>query len=305
MEIDQNGIATRQNELQSLKFACAARYFYKWVQRIRAYELVLAVLIPVILSVIATLNTNPNVVFGAALYGFVLTMVDAAVFYPLQKSYQVKGAQCQEYFDSYVLIMPPSPSRLSGAPDLEEVEGVARPFVRDDRLRPFKNWYSTRVAVLPLALARLVCQRTNCNWDAGLRTFYLGTLIGITLLVVIVLLAALAIAGWSLEKFILALLFPISPALVWAIREFYDQLNAKDSKVALRDVVSSIWDQRLKHHLSDAATETASNDVQAALFAYRSTSPPIPNLIYQLCRPRFQDQMNEGAGAWVEQALKA
>jgi hypothetical protein len=35
-----------------------------------------------------------------------------------------------------------------------------------------KDWYSPRVGELPLAIARILCQRTNCWWDSKLRQRY-------------------------------------------------------------------------------------------------------------------------------------
>lgn len=88
-----------------------------------------------------------------------------------------------------------------------------------------KDWYPKEVAALALPLARLVCQRANCWWDANLRRKYANWLLAILIVTFVAVLA----------------IFPCKPTyavrtayeMSWADMDNGDLLRAAESQFEL------------------------------------------------------------------------
>jgi hypothetical protein len=289
----------RENAQGSIRLLAAANTFYGRARTVRAVQVFAIVLIPCALSVAAAFDHTVDLT--AAFVGFLLSLIDASILYPIVKVAQRRGAQIQERFDSQVLGLPLLPSRVDGGPDSESIDAAARHTLRKAKAgEGYRNWYAPALGRLRPPLDRLGCQRTNSVWDDGLRAWFQWILF-VALVVVSSIIFGIDIyltrpGGWLIT----ALFFPLLPAYLWTIREVQDQREARGSRRDLRRLTCRLWDGFLDGRLSVDDVIRGSEDLQAAIFVSRATAPPVPQLLYKVLRNRFESEMVESAMILVE-----
>ncbi len=299
-----NRIIEDQNTQQQLERLAAQRYIYSQSKKLLFLQMLLTIAIPITLTIDATIEQNLKV--WAAFYGVLISFMDVAVIEQYQKSMKTCAAKIQELFDCDVLRIKWNELKLGTRPDIETIieaaENVKKKQIEYEKLM---NWYPTVVAQLPLFWARLVCQRTNCRWNIKLRQRY-----RIVLLVGVILLALLFVAisihqNMAMESFILGILVPFSPTILWAIREYYKQGEATDALDKLKVNIETIWGKAITHELSEESFERISRDIQNEIFDRRRNDPGVFDWLYWCYRGKQEAQMNKGAEELVKEALNS
>jgi SMODS-associating 4TM effector domain len=222
----------------------------------------------------------------------------------LQLSLKQTAAKVQELFDCAVLDIDWHHFRVGTPPDPEIVAAAAAAYRRKHSdISNLRDWYSVAVGKLPPELGRIVCQRTNCQWDSHLRGRYtrwlLATLIGCALLIVAVGLYK----GMPLERFVLAILAPLSPAFLCGIREWKKQRAAGESADRLKAHANEIWAAALASTISGGSLQTKARDLQDEIYERRRTNPLIFDWIYYRLRDEQEQQANQAADELVLEAL--
>jgi hypothetical protein len=181
-----NTIPQEQITQKQLERLAAQRQLYSDAKRIQAVLISLSVPCVIVLTLLA--SVFPKLQVYVAFWGILVTLLDIVIFTPRQKSLQGKAAKIQQLFDCDVLQMDWSKLNSGNRPEPEAVvEASARHKRIDPNYSKLQNWYPVSVGQLPIYLARLICQRSNCWWDAALRRRYavLGivTIVALTLIV--------------------------------------------------------------------------------------------------------------------------
>src|SRR5437867_298394 len=109
-----------------------------------------------------------------------------------------------------------------------------------------RDRYPPAVEKVPLPLARLICQRTNCWWDSSLRKKYANALVGILILVVVAVFVIALAQGQSVGQMILTVYAPVAPAILWTVREARRQHEAAEALDKMRGHVERVWAAALK-----------------------------------------------------------
>ena len=78
---------------------------------------------------------------------------------------------------------------------------------KDPECKGLSNWYPVAIKPLPLHLARLICQRTNCWWNWKLRKRYMNGLIASVIIVLLTLILIGILTKMTMVGFVLGLLF--------------------------------------------------------------------------------------------------
>ena len=207
-------------------------------------------------------------------------------------------------FDCDVLSLRWNDVLAGRLPDAEEVhEAAKKDNPRADA--PLENWYPTVIDSLPLHQARVVCQRTNCWWDAKLRRRY-----SITILILLGLVSGSVVSlglltGMNLRKFVLAVAAPLSPAFLWGIREIRRQREAATDLDRLKGCGESLWKGVVRGEVTEPTAEGRSRELQNAILLRRRSNPFVFNWIYRHLRRDYEEQMNVGAEDMVAQADSA
>jgi hypothetical protein len=300
-----NSIPEEQNQPRQLERLGAFSQLYLEAKRLLGLNLVLSVPLALVWAFIVA--GFPTLEIYSAIWGIGITLLSIFVLTPAQKKRQTQAAKVQQVFDCDLFQLDWQDFHNIGHPPEPEVTYAAnRKYQKKNpAYEKLKDWYPVVVGQLPLPLARLVCQRTNCWWDAEQRRRYSAWIITILSMLAVVVLLIGFVNGLTLEKFLLAVVAPLFPALVLGITQYRENMQAAANLDQLKDKVSDVWSRALRRSETPETLYDYSIQLQDAIFNNRSTSPLIFNWFYQRLRDEKQDSMNKGAEALVEEAQEA
>ena len=291
-------ISTTQNLLPNIQRMAAQRYLYSCAKRLSAIQALLAGATPVAGAVAIALSTEaqPWVALAGVLVLFLVTLwLD-----PWKDRLREAAAKIQEDFDCTVLNLPWNELLAGRRPAAEEVHEAAKKN-RPAPEAPLKNWYPTIIDSLPLHQARVICQRTNCQWDSKLRHRY-----RIALQVTLYLIGAFVfclglLTGMDLQKFVLAVAVPLSPTLVLGVREVQRQGKAAAALDRLKDFGESLWKGIVQGEVMEPEATSRSRNLQDAILRHRRANPFVFDWVYRRLRQDYEEEMNVGAENMVAQ----
>lgn len=294
----QNNIASEQNSARKLDQLAAKTELYAGTEKLELLQACLPIFNAVIWPPL--LAWKPGLSVWSALSGFAVPVFDAVACEPLQALWKRQAANIQELFDCELLGLAWNPVGIGEQPNEEEVAEYARRFRRKggDESK-LKDWYSFKFEDLPLPFARLICQRSNCWWDAKLRRYYANVIVALTSILAVFALAIGLVAGLTLEKFILAVVAPIAPMCLWGIREFKRQRSAAEEGDRLLRQAEAVWREGYNGKLSKPELEKASRDLQVHIYHRRRSTPVIPAWLYSLHRTEYQELMVKGGNEMI------
>lgn len=297
------GLAADQNAEAAIRLLAAQRELYGQAKQLHGWHLLLLGPLPVVLALVVLFV--PGWRWFAGLSAMAVLALEASWLAPGQKRLREAAARVQERFDAMVLGLPWN-GIACGAPEpLETVaREAARHRVRGHDFGELRDWYGDpRLNALPLVLARLVCQRSNCWWDSAQRRRYartIGAMLG-------GLAAGLVVAGAAMGLSAQVLLLAAgvtAPLMVLAYRQWFEQREAADRLDRLRERGEGLWRQALDHP-DRHALETESRRLQDEIFDHRKRTPGVFDFIYRRMRAEHEAQMNASVQALVDEALEA
>ncbi len=298
-----NSITAKQNEQDQIERLAAQRQLYSTAKQIFGFQLIFGGPVAFILALLVFLQ--PETKGYVALWAITLSLADIFWLTPWQKRLRENAAKIQEAFDCDVLQLPWNEIKVGKRVDPELVKEQFDKFVNmsSTSSSPLTNWYPTIVSELPLEVARVVCQRSNCWWDSQQRRRYAFWIISIVLFVTVLIFGLGFIGDMTIEKLLLAIILPLSPALILGIRQYSEQTEAANRLDKLKDHAERIWSEALN---TEPATklETKSRALQDEIFENRKRSPLVFDWIFYRLRDKYQAQMNRGAEDLTKEAKR-
>ncbi len=298
----QNTISQEQNSPKQLERLAAQRYMYSAAKRVLLGQLFLDLLSPIVLAIIVAFFPDFGI-FGA----FIAALIVIVDLYleNLQSAKRQDAAGIQELFDCELLGLECRDLIQRDLPGTIEIMRAAQKYKQShSTYDDLKNWYSTEVDQLPLYLARLVCQRINCYWDAQLRKKYLQA-VGVTFFIIFAIVMVVAvIKGLTLGNFFLVVVAPLIPAIGWISRELIKQNEAIQRKNKLKSYVEELWRDAIKKHVPVNEIEQRSRELQDQIYNNRASNPLILDRFYRHLLPKNEAEMNRNAKDLVNEALK-
>jgi len=298
----ENRISSEENSDQQLLRLAAASAVYARGKQILGLQAAITVLGGFVSPIV--IARFPQFKVWAAFYAFTVALLDALVLERLQSDRRRVGAQIQELFDCDLfrlawrrLIAGEKP-----APEIVAEEGSTYKRRHKD-ISHLMHWYSPAVSRLSLPLARLICQRTNAWWDSTLRKRYCTSLKALLWALGIFLFAFGIHRGMTMDIFVLGVLAPLTPAILWGVREIRKNSSAADDLSKLQTCIDELWHEALAGNLTDKTLEEQSVLIQNQLFHSRSKNPFVFNWVYRLLRGAKEKTMHQVAADLVEQAL--
>jgi hypothetical protein len=241
----------------------------------------------------------------AACWGGLLAVLDLILFTPWQTSLKQQAAKIQELFDCAVLRIPWQELKVGRPPDLETVTEWADPAGASYDALKLTNWYAPEVGEVPLPIARIICQRTNCWWDAKLRRRVANwNTAAISGILVLITLGGL-IGHVTFKDFLLGGVLAFLPLFVLGLRQATEQRQAAARLDHLRDHAEQLWDHALARAVDDDDLGVASRVLQDEVFDQRRKNPLIFDWIYFRLRDRQEELMNKNAHELVREAKQA
>ena len=114
-------------------------------------------------------------------------------------------------------------------------------------------------------------------------------------MVVTLLMAGLGfVGGFTIEKLFLAILLPLSPALILGVRQFAEQTEAANRLDKLKDHAESLWSDSC-NGAARARLTSRSRALQDEIFENRKRSPLVFDWIFRRLRNDYNAQVNHGA----------
>lgn len=295
-----NRIPEAQNEPKQIQRLAAQRYLYSNAKRIFSVEVFLGAPIAIVWSVAAM--SIPSVLGYAAFWGVLVSLSDVLWLNPWQKRLREKAAKIQETFDCDILQLPWNDIKVGKRPDPELIKEQADKFKKcTSRVSPLNNWYAPVVGELPMEVARIICQRSNCWWDSKQRRRYAVWVIAGVVFAVAAIFSFGLVGGLTLEKLLLSIIAPMAPAIILAIRQCTEQMEAATRLDKLKDHAEGLWSAAFDKTV-DQELLPKSRALQDEIYENRKRSPLVFDWIFRWFRANYELQMNYGAREFAEEA---
>lgn len=294
-------ITMRQNLPGNIDRLIAQRRLYTCAKRITVFELLLAGSATIIGAVVVSLWTEAQP--WVALAAILVPLVNTGWLDPWQDRVRRAAARIQEDFDCDVLDLPWNDTLAGSRPSSEDVhDAVGKVSVGARKL--LMNWYPATVNLIPLHQARVICQRSNCRWDSRLRCRYrFGILVVLATVSTLVVLLGFA-NDMNMQQFVLAVAAPLSPSLLWGMREARRQRDAAATVERLKDLVDAFWREVSGGELTEPAATRRSRELQDGILMHRRTNPPVFDWVYRWRRREHEEQMEISAEEMVAQVRR-
>lgn len=299
-----NNIPQEQNTQRSLDLLAAQCQLYSDAKNLQMVSVIMS--IPVVITWSLLVALFPPLAVYPALWGIIATLLELLVFSRLQKNTQEKAAKIQQIFDCEVLQFNWPSLNCGVRIEPETIIDASNRHKRKIRnIINLPDWYPISVGKLPIHQARIICQRSNVWWDAQLRRRYSKWIVSILFsLTVIVLLIGL-IGGLTLEKFLLAVLAPLTPAFVFGLRQYTEHNEAAARLDRLRENAEALVQEVINGRYTPQDLERESYSLQTQIYDNRRRSPLILDRLYLRLRSEDEEKMNKGAESLVQELIQS
>jgi hypothetical protein len=271
----------RQNDVEALRYRASADRHDTIVVIARRLE-GLIVVVSIALGFFAA--NSSALQFAPALWALALAVVDSLLLYYVLLTNRHAGAQLADCFDRYVFSEAPQ-VQLQFPASLDS-DDPRRHAALGDLADRHSNWYDRRLGAFPREVAHLAALRINAFWDASLRGSYILAMCAAAAVIAIAALVLFARNGMSVERLLINVLIPFSPAILWFVRELVEQVDARRRKRDLERRIDVLWDAASGIGVSRALAVEV-DYLQALLFAYRRTDGAVPSWLYRAARARL------------------
>jgi hypothetical protein len=289
-----NTIHQDQNSQRSITLHAAKSHFYAAAEKAQTIQLV--ILVANALFWPAFLAWQPELKVWSALAALLIPAIELALIEPLQKKWKTCGAKIQEMFDCALFELNWNDFKVGDRAREEDIASGAAKFrkAKKDESK-LLDWYTFDFRDLPVAHARLICQRANAWWDTELRGKYISlicwTICGLGLVALVIGIGT----GLTLEKLILAVIAPITPICMWGIKEVRKQSSVVSEGERVVRHLDSIWRRLCSGKPTEKELEIESRSLQNEIFDRRKGSAVNPQWLYWKKRDEFQKLMVEAA----------
>jgi SMODS-associating 4TM effector domain len=298
-----HSIANKQNEARQLRYLAAQRQVYASAKTLMGWQLALSGPLAVAAALVGIFL--PEYRSFAVLAGLSVLVIDAVWLTPRQKKLRESGAKIQERFDCDVLAMEWNSVKCGSAEPPEYVLEQSANYAKwAHRMSPLTDWYPGLVDKVKLPLARLICQRSNCWWDASQRRLYSRVMASALLVACLAVFMFALAAKLSVQDLILVVLTPLAPTLRLSHQQWKEHHEAAERLDRLRERADGVWLNALKDPHADAVVRDA-RLLQDEIYEGRRRNPPVFDLIFRRLRSSHEAQMVHAATELVGQAEKS
>lgn len=296
-----NGITKRQLEKHNLNKLIAQRQIYSDAKDRLGIEIISQVILIVFLELLPIILNNNilkllgiqkmTLTFIIIFSSLLLSLLDLFIIRPSIDNKKSLAAKIQDDYDCSILSIPWN-SIKSDRPGEEIIYQYANKFIKKNRNKDFENlkkWYSPEsIKTLPLPVARIICQRTNCWWDNFLRNSFIKSTKRCSLILCIVLLLIGLIKGFSLNNFITNIIYPFFPVVTFTCKQIKDNNKSIKLSTRLESKADSLWEKVLSDSSNLNGLDENSRKLQDEIFENRKGCPLIFDWYYNKYKDRQQ-----------------
>lgn len=299
-----NDIPDQQNQPSFINLICAYHEAYKLAARLTATRATLVLGTAILIPALGTVSNDLRP--WGAFVSLIILMIDLVIFESRIKAHQELGACIQELFDIRLFHLSWPEVAAGPEPTPEHIVELAQAFRethKPEKVESFRDWYPKNCAPLPLTLARIVCQRSNLQWDSALRRRFCR----VHVVLILLMIAAAILFGlamhWTLSEFLLSVAAPLLPAGASIWRAYVKQHDAVASSERVRNALETTWQKAKAGSIEPSILDVHARHIQDEIFSRRRTISRIPLWFYLLNRVKFQEQMHAAAAKLTEDAI--
>lgn len=297
-----HSIAERQDQEPYLRLSAARWRLYASAKQLQGLNVLLAVLL---IPAAGLAIVWPEARTWVSLMAVAVLVFEQLWLQPRQEQLREEGAKVQEEFDCEVLGLPWNDIKAGKRVPRERVTDQASLFHR----KPpegvqLTRWYEQDVAEIPLHLARIICQRENCSWEASQRKQWGQWMIFGLFGVGLGMLVWGAAMQLTVPNLLSAVVVPLAPALKLMYQQWREQKKAVDSLDRLRDMLERFWKEGLQDPDPHRLTQQA-RAIQDEIYEGRRSRAPLPEWVYARLKPSQEAQAYLTAKEMVAEAKTA
>jgi hypothetical protein len=295
-----NNIIIRENEPESIKKLIAQRKLYSLAKILMAVQFVLAILIPVSLSFLQFEVQSLKFDLAIAIYSIITVIFIDQILDLFIDDLKYKASKIQEAFDCYVMNISWNKILCEDKP----VPGlIYKNFLNSNYLNDptdLMNWYEPIIATIPEDAGKLLCQRTNCNYDASVKKGWMWLQISVGVIAIVLICIPAFVLNFSASKVILTILLPMLPVMQWTIKNVVKVYLSLDFLKKLNANVSEQWENAKKRLPLD---DGSFRQIQDAIYLNRMQNPLIPGFIYTRLRNYLEGKTKYSIETMVNEYL--
>jgi hypothetical protein len=292
-------VDVEQNKPERIELLRAQRLFYARAKVYQNSFAVFALALPTIGMIFGARfpAIRPFLGFGSIL----ILLLEVGIISRKQREYCKLGAKVQEQFDTEVLKLDWNRLAAGGKVDAEDIRAITSMPLQDAEHKRLLDWYEPEISRLPLAVGRLICQRTNIAYDIRVRDVYGTVLLGFMIVLFVILTLMGLYHDLAGNELILSLYLPALPFATFALREHRKQRDTIEALTALKGEVDKLWEKALSGASSSELT-VGSRTLQDSIFRHRATNPLVLDWLYNWLRTRNEDLAQHATGKLVAEA---
>lgn len=281
-----NDIVLRENESSSIEKLAAQSRAYSLIKNRFYLQTFLSVFILVVLSF-------AQIVFKGYDFSLIIATCSITVLFLdiiLEKNIaQLKeqSAKFQELFDTYVLNIKWNRVLCQDKPEHHDIYKYFVTYKMKNSLSLLENWYNSEISTVSEQVGRLVCQKTNCNYDAIIRLKFKNIILSIGIITIFLILIFALFSNMTISKLILTVVFPAVPIFQWTYKNIKSNNDSIDGLIKINVFVNDNLDN---YKQSGIINEESIRQIQDGVYLNRKGSPLIPDFIYYLNRNRLEAQ---------------
>lgn len=278
-------IVTRENEETSIEKLAAQREMYSKAKVVFYIQTFITVFLQVLLSFTQLLYSKVDLSLIIATVSVLAVITDNLLELYVNRLKE-EAARIQELFDTYVLNIEWNKILCLDKPEPASIYHYFSTRSNKD-LSKLSNWYEDEINSVSEATGKVICQKSNCNYDCSIREKYNNTIlvIGVTTILIIFLFSIFS--GVSLAKIILTVFFPAAPIIQWTHKNIILNKASIKNLRQLNSLINSAWDD-IKNHKE--VSEKVIRQIQDGIFLNRKASALIPDFVYNSLRDELEKQ---------------
>lgn len=283
-------IIQEQDSDASIRYLAAQKQLYINGKSTFAFQVIIAVPIPIIISIITPLlcRTEQKIIWIFVLYSIIATFLE---FFCEDRGMKLKrlAASIQEKFDTTVLLIGWNKTLIPNKPEAGLILRYYNKYIKKYKIDKLFGWYSKEVLPVNTNIATLLCQRTNCSYDFTLRKRYTNTILLLAASTFIILLIVAGQNGITVSTFISSVLFPSLPIFVLAYKQIICNKEAIENLKELKDLIENELEQ-IK--ITDTIDIHLIRQIQDKIYLKRINSPLLPEWAYIFLRQNLENEMH-------------
>lgn len=291
-----NNILTKENESSSIEKLAAQRELYSIAKMLFYVQTFIAVISLVLLSFSQLIFCKIDFTLIIATISLLAVIADN-LFEKYISGLKEKAAKTQEFFDTYVLNIKWNNILCLDKPEYNEIFKYYNSHKSKKKdFTKFTNWYEPEISTVTEQTGKLICQKTNCNYDSSIRKKYNNVILIIGVSTILLILIFTIFSDITLSKLLLTVIFPAVPIIQWTHKNIMTNNDSIKNLEQLNNLLNSSWnDLKNGTQISDEVIR----QIQDGIYLNRKGSPLIPDFVYDRLRDKLELQTYYSVGQLV------